>query len=285
MFRPQQPMRHKAAALAKRLARHASQAHVLARPARQKAGRLKMARPAAAARVRAHLHLPERLRPPRTIGWPRKVTTYSRDRILILTALAGCALLGAITAAGDSSALHHAAGSLSRQIAAPPPTTSTSPASSSPARAPSPAPPPSALVPAPLRAVLLLAAADPAGLRPAGVVRARPDRPRPDDRHRGLVRVPDDPSRPAGLRQRIRAARAAVPAGPAAGRPRAALRSAQPGHGGCRRRDHHRRGGRARHGPGGQHPAGRDARGREPGRRGLPAVRGGGELRHHAPSG
>ena len=110
----------------------------------RKPRRLKMARPAAAARVRAHLHLPERLRPPRTIGWPRKVTTYSRDRILILTALAGCALLGAITAAGDSSPLHHAAGSLSRQIAAPPPTTYTSPASSSPARAPSPAPPPSA---------------------------------------------------------------------------------------------------------------------------------------------
>ena len=145
VFRPQQPMRHKAAALAKRLARHASQAHVLARPARQKAGRLKMARPAAAARVRAHLHLPERLRPPRTIGWPRKVTAYSRGRILILTALAGCALLGAVTAAGDSSALHHAAGSLSRQIAAPPPTTSTTPASSGPARALSPAPPSSAL--------------------------------------------------------------------------------------------------------------------------------------------
>ena len=62
VFRPQQPMRHKAAGLAKRLARHASQAHVLARAARQKAGRLKMARLAAAARVLAHLHLPERLR-------------------------------------------------------------------------------------------------------------------------------------------------------------------------------------------------------------------------------
>ena len=137
VFRPQQPMRHKAAGLAKRLARHASQAHVLARPARQKAGRLKMARLAAAARVPAHLHLPARLRPPRTIGWPRKVTTYSRDRILSLTALAGCALLGAVTAAGDSSALHHAAGSPARQIAAPPSTTSAiGSASSGPARSP-----------------------------------------------------------------------------------------------------------------------------------------------------
>ena len=144
VFRPQQPMRHKAAGLAKRLARHASQAHVLARLARQKAGRLKMARPAAAAHGPAHLHLPERLRLPRKIGWPRKATTYPRGRILILTALAGCALLGGVTGAGDSSPLHHPAGAPSRQIATPPSTTSTTPASSSPAHAPSPAPPPSA---------------------------------------------------------------------------------------------------------------------------------------------
>ena len=148
MFRPLQPMRHKAAGLAKRLARHPSQAHVLARPARQKSGRLKAARLTAAARVPAHLHLPEQLRLPRKIGWPRKVTTYPRGRILSLAALAGCALLGAVTAAGDSSALHHAAGSPARQIAAPPSTTSTttaSPVPSSPAGTPFPAPPPSAL--------------------------------------------------------------------------------------------------------------------------------------------
>ena len=144
VFRPLQPMRHKAAGLAKRLARRASQAHVLARPARRKAGRLKMTRLAAAARLPAHLHRPERLRLPRKIGWPRKVTTYPRDRILSLTALAGCALLGAVTAAGDSSALQHEAGSPPQQIAMPPSTTSTTPAtsaSSSPARTPSPAPP------------------------------------------------------------------------------------------------------------------------------------------------
>ena len=112
-----------------------------------KAGRLKLVRLAAAARVPAHLHLPEQLRLPRKIGWPRKVTTSPRGRILSLTALAGCAVLGAVTAAGDSSALYHAAGSPPRQVAAPPSATSTSPSSSvpsSPARTPSPAPPSSA---------------------------------------------------------------------------------------------------------------------------------------------
>ena len=106
-----------------------------------------MARLAAVARVPAHLHLPARLRLPRKTGWPRKIRASPRDRILSLTALAGCALLGAVTAAGDSGALHHAADTPARQIAARPSATSAPPGSSapsSPARTPAPAPPPAA---------------------------------------------------------------------------------------------------------------------------------------------
>ncbi|HEX9356319.1 MAG TPA: hypothetical protein VF933_21195, partial [Streptosporangiaceae bacterium] len=115
---------------------------------RKETGRLKLARLAAAARLPAHLHLPEQLRLPRKIRWPQKVTTCPRNRILSLTALACCALLGAVTAAGDGSALDHATGSPAQQIATPPSTTPTTPATPAPsgtARAPAPAPPPSAL--------------------------------------------------------------------------------------------------------------------------------------------
>ena len=148
VFRPLLPMRHKAAGLAKRLARHASQAYVLARPVRQETGRLKLARLAVAARLATLLHRPGQLRLPGKMRWPQKVTTYPRNRILGLTALACCALLGAVTAAGDGSALDHAAGSSARQTATPPSTTpATLPttASSGPARTPASAPPPSAL--------------------------------------------------------------------------------------------------------------------------------------------
>ena len=228
VFRPLPPIRHKAAGLAKRLARRASQAHVLARPVRRKsrppkAGTPRVggtrARPSAPAgatppaaenRVAAESndvpsrpdsqpYRPDRLRRARRgDGRGRQQRPPSRRGF---PAPAGrCATVSHIHIAILVSPVQSRPYPISRAALV-------------------------RLVPAQIWPRLLLAAADPAGLRPAGAVRPGPDRPGPDDRHRGLVRVPDDPSRPAGVRQRIRAARPAVPAGPAAGGQGAALRS------------------------------------------------------------
>ena len=141
------PVRRKAAGLAARLARRTSQPHVLVRPVRQIIGRLKVACLAPAARLPAQLHLPGHLGLPQEMRWPQKVAAYPRGRIPTLMALAGCALLGAVTAAGDTSTLDQISGSASRQIAAPPSAasaTTATPASRSPARTSPPAPPASA---------------------------------------------------------------------------------------------------------------------------------------------
>ena len=147
MFRSLLPVRRKAACAAAGLARRTPQAAALVRAVRQIIGRLKVTCLAPAARLPAHLHLPAHLRLPQETRWPRTVTAYPGARILTLAALGGCALLGAVTAAGDTSALDQASGSAARQVAAPPTATSAAPATPGPpgpGRIPPPAPPASA---------------------------------------------------------------------------------------------------------------------------------------------
>ena len=147
MFGSLLPVRRKAAGLAARLARRTSQAHALVRPARQRIARLKVTCLAPAARLPALLHPPGHLGLPQKTRWPQRVTAYPRGRIPALMALAGCALLGAVAAAGDTSAPDRDSGSAARHVAAPPSATSatpTTPALPSPGRIPPPAPPASA---------------------------------------------------------------------------------------------------------------------------------------------
>ena len=139
MFRPLSAWRHRVPDFARTLAcqlpsagalaRHLPRARLLARHLRDKL------------RVPQKAHLPQKLR------LPQHVKAWGRDRILPVTAVAGCVLLGAVGAAGDSST-HDRPASFPPRLTLPPGAPQATPATSasaSPARTPAPAPPASAV--------------------------------------------------------------------------------------------------------------------------------------------
>jgi subtilase family serine protease len=161
-------VRHKVPGLAHALARHLPRARALTSHlprasaltsllprARALTSLLPRAR-ALARRVRHQVRLPQQARlagklrlpqkPPllQKVRLPKTVSGPAWGRILAVTAAAGCALLGAIVAAGDGSALNHAT-SLPAGPSTPPVIASATPGTSAPAtpaaRTPPPAPP------------------------------------------------------------------------------------------------------------------------------------------------
>jgi subtilase family serine protease len=99
------------------------------------------------ARLTGRLRLPQKPPPLQKVRLPQTVSGPAWGRVLAIMAAAGCALLGAVVAAGDGSALDHAT-SLPPGPSTLPVTTSATPGTSAPAtpaaRTPVPAPPASA---------------------------------------------------------------------------------------------------------------------------------------------
>ena len=122
------------------------------------------------------------------------------------------------------------------------------------------------------------------GVQPAAAVRQGHHGHGTDDRHRRLVRIPDDQAGPGRVRQAVRLPRAALVHDPRAGREDPGVQPQRPRHGRLGERDHAGRGVRARPRAGGEHPAGRDPGRRDGGNRRLPADRRHREVRDRSPS-